>query len=179
MTEESRKTGSSGGAAAGRSGEARAVHMTVKNASETANAQHTTMAARIRRAQEEPWKKYQWVDEDFPAAWDRYKEALFIRPDADEDAKGKGKANEYGNELNVPHLTTNMTNEEYMDRIVPPRNADKFKGANRARKQKKEEGSKHNKPLNVDDDSSEEASEEGEENAEADEGTAMDVDADT
>jgi len=64
------------------------------------------MAERIRAAQEEPWRKHQYIDEDSGEAWESYNEHLFME---ETDA--------------APKLVSAMANPQYLDAISAPRDA--------------------------------------------------------
>ncbi len=77
------------------------VHMTVKTLGEGAEVE--TMAERIRKAQEEKWRKMKYNDDESGVAWETFEE-LFVQ---DTDA--------------VPMLASGITDEVYLDKISAPR----------------------------------------------------------
>lgn len=79
------------------------VHMTVKQLGEGVEVE--TMGERIRKAQEEKWRKMKYIDDESAAAWDTFNE-LFV-----EDPESK------------PMLVSGITDEEYLDKISAPRDA--------------------------------------------------------
>ncbi|KAI9736437.1 MAG: hypothetical protein M1818_006171 [Claussenomyces sp. TS43310] len=91
--------------AAPRTNEPRAIHMTVKAAGDEEETTDT-MAERIRSAQEEPWRKHAYVDEDSTEAWEAFNEHLFL----DETVQ-------------APRLVSTLGNAEYLDAISAPRDA--------------------------------------------------------
>jgi len=87
----------------------RAIHMTVKATADGEEETTDTMAERIRAAQDEPWRKLKYVDEDSVDAWEAYEANLFV--------ENMGEA---------PKLVSRMGNAEYLDAISAPRDAIKL-----------------------------------------------------
>ncbi|RAL59585.1 hypothetical protein DID88_006444 [Monilinia fructigena] len=105
--------------------EARAVHMTVKSNIDGEGDGSDDIGARIAAAQQEPWQKHRYVDEDHPAAWDCYHENMFIYS---EQLDESGKEKELSTET-VPKLITGMDDMAYIDTISAPNNAAKMSRA--------------------------------------------------
>jgi DNA-directed RNA polymerase-3 subunit RPC5 len=119
--------------AAPRAGEPRAIHMTVKSTADGEEETTDTMAERIRSAQEEPWRRLTYVDEDSGEAWDAFNDYLFV-DDSEEAAK----------------LVSGMDNAQYLDAISAPRDAARLSRSRTSRK-KKGKGGKEGESEGVDD----------------------------
>lgn len=91
--------------AAPRTAEPRAIHMTIKTPGDEEETTDT-MAERIRAAQEEPWRKHQYIDEDSGEAWEAFNEHLFME---ETDS--------------APKLVSALANPQYLDAISAPRDA--------------------------------------------------------
>ncbi|RCI10464.1 hypothetical protein L249_4475 [Ophiocordyceps polyrhachis-furcata BCC 54312] len=70
-------------AAQGTATAARAIHMTIKTATEGDGVTTETMADRLRFVQAEPWRSLRHIDENDEASWDVYNESLFLKPPSD------------------------------------------------------------------------------------------------
>jgi DNA-directed RNA polymerase-3 subunit RPC5 len=101
--------------------EARTVHMTVKSTVESEDTEET-IAERIKAAQDEPWKKMKYVDEDSEVAWEKFNEELFV-----EDAE------------KAERLVSVYGDEEYLDRISAPRDQARLSRARVRRKKNRED----------------------------------------
>lgn len=100
------------GAAAAAQGP-RAIHMSIKAHGDD-EEDTDTMAERIRAAQDEKWRKLNYVDEDSHTAWDMFTDELFVYGSADDDDVSPDK---------VPKLVSSMNNAEYLDAISAPGDA--------------------------------------------------------
>lgn len=107
--------------AAPRAGEPRAIHMTVKSTADGEEETTDTMAERIRSAQEEPWRRLTYVDEDSGEAWDAFNDYLFV-DEAEEAAK----------------LVSGMDNAQYLDAISAPRDAARLSRSRTSKKKGKD-----------------------------------------
>ncbi|KAF4592609.1 sulfite reductase beta subunit [Ophiocordyceps camponoti-floridani] len=88
--ERSAASAASKDAASGTATAARAIHMTIKTATDGDAVTTETMADRLRFVQAEPWRSLRYVDENDEAAWDVYNESLFVNPPpVEDDNKGK------------------------------------------------------------------------------------------
>lgn len=112
-----------------RSGEPRAIHMTVKAVGDEEETTDT-MAERIRAAQDEKWRKLHYVDENSDEAWQTFEEHLFV-PGV------PGSENEEDVHKDVPKLVSYLQDAEYLDAISAPRDAAKL---SRSRKNGKKGG---------------------------------------
>ncbi|OCL07692.1 hypothetical protein AOQ84DRAFT_440046 [Glonium stellatum] len=86
-----------------RTTEPRAVQLQIKSA-DGENVDMTSTKNFLRVAQEEPWTKLRYHDEDSPEAYAAYHEKLFVQDTAA-----------------APKLHSSMTNEQYLDAISAPR----------------------------------------------------------
>ena len=77
--------------------------MTVKQLGEGVEVE--TMGERIRKAQEEKWRKMKYIDDESAAAWDTFNELFVEEPES------------------KPTLVSGITDEEYLDKISAPRDA--------------------------------------------------------
>jgi len=136
-------------AGAGRVTEARALHMSVKSAIDGEENTTTTMADRIAAVQAEPWRRHDFVDSDDPRSWKVFNENFFAGGAMGQDTEQlKNK---------VPKLVSGVTDDQYMDMILPPRGkAALYKKKKAAKKVKKEQELKKEKGKEaaVEDDSS-------------------------
>lgn len=117
--------------------------MTAKATVDGEESQVDTMIERIRVAQEEPWRKLRYVDEESSEAWNKFEE-LFVDIEharAKPGGVGLGKERENADveEMGIPKLESSMTNTHYVDAISAPREEMKLK-KKRVRKPKKHSG---------------------------------------
>ena len=125
-------------AGAGRVTEARALHMTVKSAIDGEENQTTSMADRITAIQNEPWRRHDFVDSDDPRSWKVFNENFFVGGAMGQDTEELKKK--------IPKLVSGVTDDQYMDMILPPRGkAAQYKKQKAAKKAKKEQGLKKGK----------------------------------
>jgi DNA-directed RNA polymerase-3 subunit RPC5 len=96
-------------AAAPRAAEPRAIHMTVKTLGDEEETTDT-MAERIRAAQDEPWRRLVYRDEDSNEAWAVFEDDLFVR-----GAEAEAEASA------LPRLVSALGDDEYLDAISAPR----------------------------------------------------------
>lgn len=116
--------------------------MTAKSTVDGEESNVDTMIERIRIAQEEPWRKLRYVDENSSEAWTTFEE-LFVDIDPARKNTGEGAAKEGENtdtQLGIPKLESSMSNEQYLDAISAPREQTKLKKRKRGRKLKKKDG---------------------------------------
>jgi hypothetical protein len=92
--------------------------MTVKPTVDGEEEATDTMPERIRAVQEEPWRKFSYVDEDSMEAWDVFNDSLFVNDQAEEVAK----------------LVTSKTPSAYLDTISAPRAPAKLAKLSKLRK---------------------------------------------
>ncbi|PHH88314.1 hypothetical protein CDD83_7694 [Cordyceps sp. RAO-2017] len=102
---------------------ARAIHMTIKSASDGDGVTTETMADRLRFVQAEPWRKLRYTDENDEAAWDVYNESLFLRPDglpdagADPDDKAKAPDAARLDGLSVPRFAAKWRDKQMLQAV--------------------------------------------------------------
>lgn len=92
----------------------RAIHMSIKAHGDD-EEDTDTMAERIRAAQDEKWRKLNYVDEDSHTAWDMFNDDLFVYGGEDDDDDVSVDK--------VPKLVSSMDNAEYLDAISAPGDA--------------------------------------------------------
>lgn len=112
-------------APAARTNEPRAIHMTVKATVDGEEETTDTMAERIRSAQEEPWRRLKYVDDDSERAWETYHKDLFVE---DTDT--------------APKLVSSLGNAEFLDAISAPRDAARLSRAKKVKKGSAAKGEK-------------------------------------
>jgi DNA-directed RNA polymerase III subunit RPC5 len=100
-------------AAAVRSFEARAVHMTVKSSADGEEDTGENMTERITAVQQEPWTHHRYIDEDSADAWDTFDNNLFV-----DDKQGRTEQ--------IQHLASGFEDEELLDTISVTRDAAKL-----------------------------------------------------
>jgi DNA-directed RNA polymerase-3 subunit RPC5 len=116
--------------------------MTVKQATDNDEDAEIPMTTRIRQAQEEPWRKLRYVDENSGEAWDTFEE-LFVpnkemdgEPEKKEDTK-EGEAVEPTEPTeptaDPPRLQSVMNNVQYLDYISAPRDAARLSRSKRTK----------------------------------------------
>jgi DNA-directed RNA polymerase III subunit RPC5 len=104
-------------AAAARSFEARAVHMTVKSSIDGEEDTGENMTERITTVQQEPWTHHRYVDEDSADAWETFDGDLFVY---DEVVEKQGRPEQ------IQHLASGFEDEELLDTISVTRDAAKL-----------------------------------------------------
>ncbi|PFH61916.1 hypothetical protein XA68_15789 [Ophiocordyceps unilateralis] len=99
---------------------ARAIHMTIKTASDGDAVTTETMADRLRFVQAEPWRTLRYVDENDEAAWDVYNESLFVKPPPeDEDASDKPVSTESASSSEKANAKKPAIPTAPLDTLVP------------------------------------------------------------
>lgn len=122
--------------------QARAVQMTVKQATDNDEDAEIPMATRIRQAQEEPWRKLRYVDENSGEAWDAFEELFVPNREMLEDEKKVGEGEEKEKEKDeaidglaeTPKLVSTMDDMQYLDAISAPRDAARLSRSKRGKK---------------------------------------------
>ncbi|PQE13739.1 dna-directed RNA polymerase iii complex subunit rpc37 protein [Rutstroemia sp. NJR-2017a BVV2] len=104
-----------------RATEARAIHMTVKSNIDGEEDMMDNIGVRIAAAQQEPWQKHRYVDEDNQQAWDAFEDHLFVVAEKDEN----GNPQELSPDT-VPKLISGLDDMAYIDTISAPNNASKL-----------------------------------------------------
>jgi DNA-directed RNA polymerase-3 subunit RPC5 len=110
-------------AAAPRTTDARAIHMTVKTTVDGEEENGDTMAQRISATQAELWRNHRYVDEAADESWAVY-ETLFVGGGVEDNELTK----------KVPKLVSGMEDIEYLDFISSPRDAARLSRSKRVRK---------------------------------------------
>ncbi|RDA85920.1 hypothetical protein CP532_2713 [Ophiocordyceps camponoti-leonardi (nom. inval.)] len=105
--ERSAASAASKEAAQGTATAARAIHMTIKTATDGDGVTTETMADRLRFVQAEPWKSLRHIDENDEAAWDVYNESLFLMPPSDQSTSGE------------PSTGTSSAEASALEHVVP------------------------------------------------------------
>jgi DNA-directed RNA polymerase-3 subunit RPC5 len=138
-------------AAAGRTVEARALHMSVKSNIDGEESNATSMSDRIAAVQAEPWQRHEFVDSEQESAWKVFNESMFVG----------GTMGQKTEELiaKVPKLVSGVNDQDYLDMISAPRDKArlaKINAAKASKKVKKEQQNGKGKELaiEVNDDSS-------------------------
>lgn len=97
-------------------GEAKAIHMTIKSVGED-DDNSENMAERIRAAQDEKWRKLNYIDEENPEAWQIFEDDMLIHGQDSKEAEEDGVVGK------IAKLVSGMGDAEYLDAISAPRDA--------------------------------------------------------
>lgn len=98
--------------------------MTVKTAVDGEEDTGENMAERITAAQQEPWTRHRYIDEDSTAAWETFSDNLFVGDEIVE--------NQQVNEQTL-NLSSGFQDEELLDTISVTRDAAKLSRKKAAR----------------------------------------------
>jgi DNA-directed RNA polymerase-3 subunit RPC5 len=104
--------------------------MTVKSNIDGEEDTSDTMAQRITAAQTEEWKTHRFIDEDEAAAWDVYKESLFVGHESANQDRSESLAK-------LPKLQSLLDDADYLDEISAPRDAAKLSRSKKISQSKK------------------------------------------